>query len=175
MKNKVVLELVQKDTVGTYIEVGQQSYCEHYLHLWENEDSSPYLQSSFIHDVVHKELEDSNVILFLVKTENIPVGIVKLILDQELDEISAKDALLAQKIYLLKSFSGLGIGKKVLQLIEGFAKNLQKKVVWLDTMQKGKPIHFYLKNGYKIKKESELKLPGAKAAERPMWILTKQL
>jgi len=45
----------------------------------------------------------------------------------------------------------------------------------LDTMQKGNPILFYQKNGYVIKRESEVTLLGAKPSEKPMWILTKNL
>jgi hypothetical protein len=42
-------------------------------------------------------------------------------------------------------------------------------------MQKGNPIFFYQKNGYVIKRESEVTLPNAKPEEKPMWILTKTL
>ena len=172
---KVFLEKVEEKSIDTYIQIGKQSYCEHYLHLWENRDPSPYLNSSFTTDVVQGELENSNAVNFLVKTDNAIAGIVKLLVNEPLDEFSADDSLLAQKIYLLKAFSGKGIGAKVLELIEEYAKSRNKKVVWLDTMKKGKPIYFYLKHGYTIKKSGELKLPGAIPSERPMWILTKEL
>ena len=83
--------------------------------------------------------------------------------------------LKAEKIYLLKAHSGQGLGKKVLQWIENHAKSLNKKVVWLDTMQKGNPILFYQKNGYVVKRESEVILPRVKPSEKAMWILTKRL
>ncbi len=175
MNPKVFLERVRKESIDTYIQVGKQSYCEHYLHLWKNKNPSPYLNSSFTREVVQGELKNTNAINFLVKADHATAGIVKLLLNEPLDEFSAKDSLLAQKIYLLKAYSGKGIGTKVLQLIEEYAKSRNKKVVWLDTMKKGKPINFYLKHGYNIKKSGELKLPGAIPSERPMWILTKQL
>lgn len=171
----IILETVTQETIETYINVGKKSYEEHYLHLWENEDPSPYINSSFSRKVVENELADVNVANYLVKMGDAAVGIVKIIIDHPLDELSEKDSLLAQKIYLLQAYSGMGIGKKVLQLIEDHARGLGKKVVWLDTMQKGGPIKFYLKNGFKIKKESEIKLPGAKPSEKPMWVLTKEL
>jgi GNAT superfamily N-acetyltransferase len=92
-----------------------------------------------------------------------------------IDEISDDISLKAEKIYLLKAYSGKGLGKKVLQLIEQEALALKKKVVWLDTMQKGNPIQFYQKNGFVVKRESELTLAGAKASEKAMYILTKTL
>ncbi len=175
LRDKVFLENVVKESIDTYIQVGKQSYCEHYLHLWENRDPSPYLNNSFTTDVVQEELENPNAVNFLVKAEDTPVGIVKLLLNEPLDGFPANDCLLAQKIYLLKAFSGKGIGAQVLELIEEYAKSQNKKIVWLDTMKKGKPVDFYIKHGYSIKKESELKLKGAIPAEKPMWVLSKEL
>jgi GNAT superfamily N-acetyltransferase len=166
---------VNPSTMDTYISVGKRSYKEHYLHLWENEDSFPYISNSFTKAIVENELSGPNIENFLVQTETDTVGIVKLVKHKALDELSSEKSLLAEKIYLLRAYSGKGIGKKVLQLIENYAKNLKKDIVWLDTMKKGNPINFYLKNGFKIKKESELKLPGAKPSEKAMWVLTKQL
>ncbi|MEW2921437.1 GNAT family N-acetyltransferase [Muricauda sp. ANG21] len=175
MSQKILLEEVTAWTLETYISVGKKSYREYYLHLWENEDPAPYISNSFAPPVVKHELADPNVINYLVKMGDAVVGIVKLIKDQSLDELSPKESLLAQKIYLLKAYAGMGIGKRVLQLIEDYARKLNKKTVWLDTMQKGSPIEFYKKNGFVIKRESELLLPGAKPSEKAMWILTKQL
>ncbi|MDC6367401.1 GNAT family N-acetyltransferase [Muricauda sp. AC10] len=175
MKNEVSLKPVNSSNMDIYIQVGRISYVEHYLHLWENEDPTPYLSTSFTQEVVQKELEDPNAQNYLVEWNDTVVGIVKLVKDRSLDEFTAEESLLAQKIYLLKAYSGKGIGKKVLQLIESYAQGLNKKIVWLDTMQKGNPIHFYQKNGYEIKRAGEVKLPGAKPEEKPMWILTKQI
>ena len=175
MNSEIVLEKVQKESLNTYIQIGKQSYSEHYLHLWEHRDPSPYINSSFTKQVVLAELANDNVANFLVKVGDHIAGIVKLIINEPLDEFSASDSLLAQKIYLLKAFAGRGIGEKVLQLIEVYARNLNKKMVWLDTMQKGKPVDFYLKHGFKIKKEGHLNLPGAIPSEKPMWVLTKEL
>ncbi len=172
---KVILEPLRQNTVDKYIAIGTQSYHEHYLHLWENRDPHPYISRSFTNKIVSNDLQNPNLLHFLVKVGDDTAGIVKLVLNSPLDEHTAEEALLAQKIYLLKNYSGKGLGKKVLQLIEQYAKNLKKKVLWLDTMQKGGPIQFYLKNGFKIKKESELRIPHAVPSEKPMWVLTKQL
>ncbi|WP_420319955.1 GNAT family N-acetyltransferase [Flagellimonas sp.] len=175
MEKEITLEPVDSNNISTYVSVGSKSYNQHYPHLWENENTDPYINGSFTTTVVEKELSDTNNIHFLVKTESNTIGIVKLVKDAKLDMHSAKNALLAEKIYLLKEFSGKGYGKKVLSKIESYAKNLGKQILWLDTMQKGDPINFYLKNGFTIIKESELKLPGAKSSEKAMWVLTKKL
>lgn len=172
---EVFLEPVSSSTVDLYIKVGKKSYYEHYLHLWEDEDPNAYISRSFTVSVVQAELKNPNIANFLVKIDNESIGIVKLVRNKGLDEYSDEASLLAEKIYLLKSFSGKGFGKKVLQLIENYALDLNKTVIWLDTMQKGGPLNFYLKNGFTIKKEGELNLSGAKSSEKAMWVLTKHL
>lgn len=106
------MEKVRLATMNTYISVGQKSYREHYLHLWKYEDPSPYISQNFTTSVVQRELSDPNCLHYLVKLEKVTVGIVKLVRDCALDELSPSEALNAEKIYLLKDFSGQGLGKK---------------------------------------------------------------
>ncbi|MCB0374103.1 MAG: GNAT family N-acetyltransferase [Muricauda sp.] len=172
---KIHLEPVTLSNLETYLDVGKQSYCEHYLHLWENEDPTPYISNGLTKNVVTRELADPNALHYLIQQDQATVGILKLVKDCGIDEIAQADSLKAEKIYFLKTYSGKGFGKQVLQFIEELAKGLNKKYVWLDTMQKGNPIHFYQKQGYTIKRESEVVLPNAKPSEKAMWILTKKL
>lgn len=172
---KIELVPVTLANLDTYLEVGTTSYCQHYLHLWENEDPSPYINYGLTKAVVLRELEDPNALNYLINHGNTTVGILKLVRDCGIDELTDEEALKAEKIYFLKEHSGKGFGKQVLQYIEEMARELGKKYVWLDTMQKGNPILFYQKNGYTIKRESAVVLPNAKPEERPMWILTKSL
>ena len=132
---KINMEPVTLSNLETYLEVGMQSYCEHYLHLWENEDPTPYISNGLTKNVVSHELADPNTLHYLIQQEQTTVGILKLVKDCGIDEIAAADALKAEKIYFLKAHSGKGFGKQVLQFIETLAKDLNKKYVWLDTMQ----------------------------------------
>lgn len=172
---KIDLVPVSPENLETYLQVGKTSYCQHYLHLWKNEDPSPYINHGLTKEVVLQEIANSNALNYLINQENTTVGILKLVKDCGIDELTDEEALKAEKIYFLKEHSGKGYGKQVLQFIEDMATKLGKKYVWLDAMQKGNPIFFYQKNGYKIKRESEVTLPNAKPEEKPMWILTKAL
>ncbi|WP_318311497.1 GNAT family N-acetyltransferase [Flagellimonas crocea] len=172
---QLALQPLSSANIDTYLEVGIKSYCEHYLHLWENEDPTPYISHGLTRKVVERELLDPNALNYLVQWEGETVGVLKLVKNCGIDEIPDADALKAEKIYLLKAHSGKGIGKQLLKFIEDTARNVNKKVVWLDAMQKGNPIHFYQKNGYRIKRASEVTLPKVKPSEKAMWILTKKL
>ena len=175
LDNTVTLVPVNHDNHTTYLTIGIKSYRENYLHLWENEDPTPYISNGFTSEVVERELQDPNALNFLVNLGDETVGVLKLLKDRGIDEILDTEALKAEKIYLLKEHSGKGIGKQLIQFIEETARALNKKVIWLDAMQKGKPVQFYQKNGFIIKRESEVTLPRVKPEEKPMYILTKEL
>ena len=171
----VFLESVTQDLIEVYLETGIKSYEQHYLHLWKNREPSPYISQSFTKSIVELELANDNVENFLVKVNKNVIGIVKIIKNKSLDEYDEKSTLLIQKIYLLQEHSAKGYGHQLLTILEDYARNLGKSLIWLDTMKKGTALSFYLKNGFIIHKESKLKLPNAIEGERPMLILTKTL
>lgn len=157
----------------TYINVGTKAYNQHYLHLWEHKDSSPYIASSFTYETLSTEYGDSNTDLFVIHVKNTPVGILKITKNKALGSFTDGQALLLDKIYILKEHAGRGIGSQVIDFVGTIAKRLRKKIVWLDTMQKGPALQFYLKNGFKIHSETTLKFPTTLKEERPMYLLYK--
>ncbi len=174
-RTKIKLVPLSRKLFGTYIDVGTRAYNQHYLHLWKNQDPTPYLQCSFTLKVLEKEERDRNTELYLVYRHTEPVGIVKVTKDRALGPYPARDALLVDKIYLLNAYSGMGIGRAVLDLTISRAQELEKKVLWLDTMQNGPALRFYLKNGFEIHGEAQLEFPTSLEKERPMYILVKTI
>ena len=64
LDNTVTLVPVNHDNLTIYLTIGIKSYRENYLHLWENEDPTPYISNGFTSDVVERELQDPNVLNF---------------------------------------------------------------------------------------------------------------
>lgn len=175
MKHIVHFEPLHPKTYHDYIAVGTRAYNQHYLHLWPHQDSSPYISSSFTMEVLEKEEQDANTLLYLIKGDSKIVGVLKFTLNAGLDEYTEQDALYVDKIYIQKEYSGKGIGSKTIQFVLLRAAELRKKIVWLDTMQKGAALNFYLKNGFDIHGESEILLPTVLQAEKQMYIMVKKL
>ena len=159
----------------TYIEVGTNAYNQHYRHLWKDLDTTPYLENSFTKEVLQMALSDLNSELFLLYYEGIAVGILKIIKDSPAFPYSPKEALLLDKIYILDTYSGQGLGALVLDFVIARACDLNKKVVWLESMQNSPALHFYTKNGFEIYKESTHPFPAVFEDQRPMFILYKKV
>ena len=174
MQNMEIKPLTE-NLFKSYIEVGRKAYDQHYLHLWQNQDSSPYHDISFTREVLEEEATNEAMELFLIDYEGKPAGILKIIKDSPLHNYSGKEALLLEKIYILKKYTGKSIGKEVLHFTEKIAKGLRKKIIWLDTMQNSPALHFYLANGFEIHSETKLHFQNIIEGERPMYQLVKSL
>ena len=166
---------VQVDNANLYLELGMQSYREHYLHLWHNADPTDYFSTYFTEEAIQKELRAKGLHHFIVQVGADPIGIVKLNDEKALPPFPDDQALLLEKIYFLNKFSGQGYGKIALRQIESMAQAMGKRWLWLDTMQKGKAKHFYFKQGFEMLKEIRLHYPNAIDDERPMLVLIKDL
>lgn len=174
MKNVLHFEPISPKTYDDYIKVGTRAYQQHYLHLWPNGNSAPYIASSFTRAILEDEEDDQNTILYCILSNKKAVGVLKISLNASLAPFSETEALCIDKIYILKEHSGKGIGKKVLQFVLLRAKEMHKKIVWLDTMQKGPALDFYLKNGFEIHSERKVAFPTVLENERLMWVMLKQ-
>lgn len=174
MKDIVHFEPITPETYTSYIEVGTQAYNQHYLHLWLNGNSSPYIEGSFTMAVLEKEDDDDNTILYRILSNQKAVGVLKITLNAALASFSKKEALYIDKIYILNEYSGKGIGKKALQFVTLRAKKMQKEIVWLDTMQKGPALDFYVKNGFEIHSENRVPYKEVLDEEGLMWIVMKK-
>lgn len=166
---------VNEENLTRYLQVGIQSYEEHYLHLWENSDPTPFIDAFLTQQSVKDALKDSHQLFYIIQCNQKDVGILNLTINNEKGNFLSKNNLLLNKIYLLKSYSSLGIGTMTLAFVQNLAKNKQKDVVWLYTMKKGNPLSFYLKHGYKIIKEAFIELPKVLEKEKEMWLMAKNI
>lgn len=174
MRNIIHFEPITPKNYDSYIELGIKAYNQHYMHLWPNGNSLPYIERSFTRVILEKEQEDDNTVLFRILSNMKAVGVLKLSLNASLSPYSDSEALCIDKIYILNEHSGKGIGKKVLQFVMLRAKEMHKKIVWLDTMQKGPAQDFYLKNGFEIHSETKVTFPTVIEDERAMWVMVKK-
>lgn len=172
---EIKFEAVSNKTCQLYCELGTKAYKEHYLHLWKNNDPAPYIKESFTIDVVKDELKDNSASLWLIYRGNTAVGILKLIKDTPIASHTSKETVLLEKIYILNKFSGKGIGSFTLSWVETYCLKANRQVLWLETMQKGAALNFYLKNGYHIIREKQLKFDQVLENQKPMFVLSKKV
>ncbi|WP_273566236.1 GNAT family N-acetyltransferase [Maribacter halichondriae] len=175
MQKNITIKPLQEALFGTYMEVGRQAYEQHYLHLWQCKDPDYYIKHSFTRAVLLDDMKDTDSMQYMVYADEVPAGILKLRKVATPAPLNENEALLLDKIYLLKEFSGQGIGSFIIDFVLDFAKKSNKKVVWLETMKKGQARFFYEKNGFEIFSEKTLGFPGLIDSERGMFIMKQEV
>lgn len=167
------LQKIDYQLASTLSEVATQAYCDHYLHLWED-DGRAYIQKSFHPDNLALELNDPNNVFWLIYLDNQLVGFLKIKLTTQFE--NEKNALELERIYLIKAAAGRGIGQAVFRFVEELAQSRHQKVVWLKVMDSSEAaIRFYQKMGYEICGTYHLDLPFMKDELRGMYLMRKLL
>jgi ribosomal protein S18 acetylase RimI-like enzyme len=156
-------------------DVAIRAYSDHYLHLWHDKGEW-YINKSFSVKNLLKELEDEHTRFFLIYYNEEAVGFLKLHIDEPAEGEENQNALELERIYLLKSASGKGIGKFVLDFVFQIAKEQNKDFVWLKVMDSSTDaIRFYKNYGFEISGTYLLDFPEMKEEFRGMYIMEKNL
>lgn len=175
MNPTVLFEPLEPKFWDVYIKIGTKAYNQHYRHLWPNGETSTYIRNSFTQEVLLKEQQDENTSLYLIRVNESYAGILKITYSKAIANFNAAESLYIDKIYIQREFTGLGIGRKTLEFVSGRAKKNLKKVIFLEAMQKGPALPFYLTNGFHILDTTQIPFANAIAKEKPMYILIKEL
>lgn len=175
MNTSIAIKPLTIDTHDTFISVGIASYLQHYQHYWENNNSSGYIERNFTKKILQENSNDSNIACFIIYNHEVPIGLIKIKKDSAITSFTVKEAIELEKIYLLKEYSGKGIGKKALDFVVNYSRKLNKKVLWLDVMVTSPALQFYLNNGFKKTINKTLDFPNIKKEYQDMHIMVKKL
>ncbi|WP_074408159.1 MULTISPECIES: GNAT family N-acetyltransferase [Aquimarina] len=148
--------------------ISQQFYPEHYSHIWKNNDPSYYINLSFNQKAFEEDFKTDTIVYFLIQKANTSLGLLKIKKQETIKGFDSSITLQLEKIYLLKSATGLGIGKKGIEFVKNYAVNLGKKIVWLDVMSTSPALPFYKKMGFDTVSFYNLEYPDLKDEHREM-------
>jgi GNAT superfamily N-acetyltransferase len=156
------------------VAVAVQSYREHYLHLW-SDGGAWYLERCFTPAVLAREMEEPDSYFYLISRGGAPAGFLKVNDRQPLDGYPAEHCLEVERLYLLATASGRGLGRAALQFAEELARGKGRRVVWLKTMDTSSAVGFYEKLGFRTCGHTRLAFPLSKPEFRNMLIMQKEL
>ncbi|MBI1782128.1 MAG: GNAT family N-acetyltransferase [Sphingobacteriales bacterium] len=171
----IQIKPITKADAALLSEVAVKAYCDHYLHLWYD-GGKWYLNRCFTEEVLSSELADTNNLFFITYLNNEAVGFLKIKIDSLLDSEPDKNAIELERIYLTKTASGKGIGKKLVELSFSIAKEYNKQLIWLKAMDTSTgPIAFYQQMGFELCGTYHLDFEQMKEELRGMVIMKKEL
>ena len=155
-------------------DIALRAYDDFYLHLW-HDNGEWYRNRCFTASVFEKELKQPNHAFYLLKEKGETVGFLKLNIDQPLKNYEQYNALELERIYLIKSAIGKGLGRQAVEFCFDYARKLNKEIVWLKAMDSSDAVFFYEKLGFEHCGNSVLDFDQMKIEFRGMVTMMKKL
>ena len=113
------------------------------------ENMQAYLQSAYNEEKLYRELSNPNSSFFFVYVDERVAGYLKLNEFDAQTDINDSDSLELERIYILRDFQGMGLGKDLLEHAISVANEGGKKYIWLGVWEHNeKAKRFYQKNGF---------------------------
>lgn len=171
----VTLQKCTPEDLPRLRQVALQSYQEHYMYLWTEERYAWwYMDISFGEESLVKQMNDPDSIFYFVVYQSEVVGFIKINKNKTPEGQHNSKSLELERIYLLKKVTGMGIGKKAVQMIINKAIEDQQETIWLKSMDSSKAVQFYEKLGFQIVKTEILPFEGFKDQYRGIHLMRRE-
>lgn len=113
------------------------------------EDMQKYLNNKFSNQQLLSELNNKESEFYLAKVNNQVVGYLKLNFGQAQTEIKDKAGIEIERIYILNSHIGQGIGQALFNHCLNLSNKMKVNYIWLGVWEKNeRAINFYERNGF---------------------------
>ena len=118
-------------------------------HSAPKKDIDNYLAYNFNESNFLAELTDSNNQYYLFYVDGKIAGYSKVVFNQVNENITAKNITYMSRLYFLKEFYGLGLGKELFDFNIQLCKQNEQAGIWLAVwVENQKAISFYKKRGF---------------------------
>src|SRR4051794_5961549 len=103
--------------------LGRKTYKQHFSNIWSAEGLENYLDTHFNAGILAAQLKTDLVRYYIPSYKSQDAGIVKVKLKSQIPAPPFDSGFELEKIYLLKRFTGLGLGKEILSKLTQLAMN----------------------------------------------------
>ena len=129
--------------------IARDTFIETFSEANKAEDIDRYLAKSFSEDQLARELSNPNSFFYVAEVNGNVVGYLKLNTAHAQTEPQAADALEIERIYVLGSYHGGGVGQALYHHAMSVAEDRKASYVWLGVWEHNhRALRFYEKNGF---------------------------
>jgi ribosomal protein S18 acetylase RimI-like enzyme len=131
------------------LEVARKAFIQAFTANNKPENVKAYLDEAFTLDQFREEYQNEGSTFFKLVSGTQIIGYTKVNLTPAQTDVHDPESLEIARLYLLDEFIGLGLGKMLLEQAIDFAKEKQKKYIWLGVWEHNpRAISFYERNGF---------------------------
>lgn len=146
---KIIISKVEEVDLYSLQDISKTTFVEAFSWYNSEENMRSYLENKLSYENLLSEWKNPNSKFYLLQVDNNIVGYLKLNLGEAQQELRNENGLEIERIYVLKSEYGKGLGQALLDYAFQIAKNEKLDLVWLGVWDKNdRARRFYEKNGF---------------------------
>ncbi|SPJ34232.1 GNAT family N-acetyltransferase [Kushneria phyllosphaerae] len=147
----VVFKACGPEDASTVAQVGRETYRQTFGPMNDEQIIMQYLDRAFDLDVVTKELGHPQSRFWLLEVDGHVAGYLKMNWGDAQTESREEDGIEIERIYLLKTFQGRGLGRMLFDQVMAVARSSGSHFVWLGVWENNhQAIGFYTSMGFEI-------------------------
>ena len=140
----------QPSDAKTLSKLSKETFLVAHGHSAPEKEINTYINNNFNEENFVRELNDEKNIYHLITYKHIIVGFSKINLNSKNEHIENKQITLLSRIYLLKEYYDLSLGKALFNFNISLAKKQKQSGIWLAVWTENhRAIRFYKKMGFK--------------------------
>ncbi|MFC2486117.1 MAG: GNAT family N-acetyltransferase [Rothia dentocariosa] len=129
--------------------IARDTFIETFSEANKAEDMERYLTENFSEEQLARELSNPDSFFYVAEVNGHVVGYLKLNTARAQTEPQAADALEIERIYVLGSYHGGGVGQALYHHAMSVAEDRKASYVWLGVWEHNhRALRFYEKNGF---------------------------
>ena len=149
MNSKIDIKICTKGMLSDLQYLCRTTFAETFSDSTSEEDMKKFLDESYSAEKLSAELANPESVIYIAYQNGVPLGYLKLNIGNAQTEKCLDNALEIQRIYILKSAKGQGIGSAFMQIAENFASEKKLSTIWLGVWEHNEPAKkFYKSKGY---------------------------
>lgn len=159
--------------VPVLAQLGRQTFSEAFQHQNNAVDFQNYLNKAFSTEQVAQEMATAGSTFYLAYKRGVRCGYFKVNCNGAQTDLKSADSMELERIYVLASFQGQGIGTEILTHVMGLAREDKKRVLWLGVWERNpKAIALYQRMGFKKFGEHPYFIGNDKQTD---WLMRKEI
>jgi len=150
MESETIRRATTED-LGDLLHMARTGFLQAFTAGNKPENVTAYLNEAFTLERFEQEMGDPASTFFVAEKDGEIIGYLKVNLAPGQTDIQDPESLEVSRLYVLEDHLGRGLGKRLLETAIDFAKQNQKKYLWLGVWEhNSRAIRFYEKNGLRI-------------------------
>ncbi len=132
-------------------DLGKRTFVETYSEVSGNGAVLEYVEQKLSFEKIATELSSPQCCFYIAFINDEAVAFTKLRYDRTAKGLQHKKAIEIERIYVLKEFQGVKVGKEMMEKCKEVAAAEKYDIIWLQVWQhNSKAIQFYQKSGFVI-------------------------